>query len=205
MEKIKDGIRIDYEKVRQIIALRGAKQLGTIQEESAEMIAAMANLSETVAQWIRCEGQKLFYIDQSLLDNIIEEMADVFVTIENVKELLDIKDDEINLHLAFRQISLKDKITNVMLPAIQAEANEFIKALSMLIQAIAKWTRVTSGDNYLIEQVVYENIIIRMAGVYSSMENVRSLIGVDNNEINDQIEYKQNKLAKKIAEGKITA
>ena len=84
-----------------IAKLGEENQMRQTQEELAELIVAINKYERSIGHplWNNCARK-----------NIIEEMADVLITLDAVKKILDIQDEELEHFRAFKSSRLLDRL-----------------------------------------------------------------------------------------------
>jgi len=185
-------IIINIEMVKQVVDLRKDRQLEILIEESSELIQA------SIRQLRILSGDKGIN-RESVWDNFLEEIADVYLTLKNIVVLYDMEEkDMLNLKTQAKykmaeSLSGKDKEVQ---QKRQLELN--IEKCSELIQSLSKQIRVSIGDNYLVENTVYLDLRDKMATTYASLENLILLFGIEVDAINSILVYKQLRLKGKI-------
>lgn len=106
----RETIEINRDIIRKVLDLRGDKQLGMVIEECAELIQAISKYQR------RAIGDH--YLDErEIRENMVEEIADVYVVLQTARDLLGIHAEEINQVIRYKQARLlkniqEGKITN---------------------------------------------------------------------------------------------
>ena len=103
LREMSEEIKVDRDIVRTVIDLRGDKQLGMVIEECSELIQA-------TSKYQRLAIGDLYLDPEKIRENLVEEIADVYVTLQTARDLLDISVREINGVIQVKQARLLKRI-----------------------------------------------------------------------------------------------
>lgn len=103
-----EQIRVNRDIIGKVIALRGDKQLGMVIEECSELIQAIGKLQRLAIGDVYLDAVKV-------RENVLEEMADVYVVLETARVLLGFSTGEISEVIKHKQQRLARMIDSGMI------------------------------------------------------------------------------------------